>query len=181
MTCKVCGKEMPENANFCTECGATVTTVPTAHTEPAYDPGTPIKDPGKGFGIASLILGICGLVFSVSVLPLCCFGSWGALLILFSVPFCLACGIVGLVLGAMGQKKSKAVGLKNSLTNTGIALSGIATGLAGLLMILTILAIVVLFIGFIIFIVIYVVILGGSLASFGILDALESAPYYYYY
>ncbi len=68
-------------------------------------------DPGKGLGIASMVLGIVGFV-------LCCcpFLSF----IGFLAPICM---IVGLILGFIAKSKSKSVGAKNSPALAGIILS----------------------------------------------------------
>lgn len=69
----------------------------------------PQQVPGRGMGIASLILGIVSLVF-------------------FCLPYLgLPCGIAGLILGCMANSKAKQAGMKN-----GVALGGIITSSIGL-------------------------------------------------
>jgi hypothetical protein len=74
--------------------------------------GQPI-DPGKGMNIASLVLGICGLVI-----------PYGGLI----------CAIIGLILGIQGKKKSESVGAPTGLAKAGIILSII--GIAGAILLI---------------------------------------------
>lgn len=85
--CRECGAQLTEQAKFCTKCG-----VPTGninqeeqsqsqqnqeqssqaqqgqqHQQPVVQYVKP-KIPGRGFGIASMVLGIIGLVYSISSL-----------------------------------------------------------------------------------------------------------------
>lgn len=81
-----------------------------ANAQQPYDVyAQPQQAPGRGMGIASLILGIAGIV--LFCLP--CFG--------------LPCSIVGLILGCMSNAKAKQAGMKN-----GVALGGIITSSIGL-------------------------------------------------
>jgi len=55
--CRQCGKEMPNEATFCNNCGMPVGMVqPLVYVKP--------KVPGRGFGISSMVLGIIGFVYS---------------------------------------------------------------------------------------------------------------------
>jgi len=73
----------------------------------------PQQDPGKGLGIASMVLGIVSLV----------------------IPFAgLATAIVGLILGVLAKKKSAEVGMQSGMATAGIVCSII--GLAGAAIIL---------------------------------------------
>lgn len=108
MYCKNCGNFF-ENGDTCPSCG------------------TKMADPGKGLGIASLVLGICGLVFSW----LCsCFFTC------FSGLFPLVLSVVGLILGIVGNNKSKAAGFKNTLATVGLILSIVALAITVLCMFL---------------------------------------------
>jgi hypothetical protein len=73
--------------------------------------GPPAANPGKGLGIAGMILGIIGLVL------LC---VW-----YIGVP----CAIVGLILSIMGRKKSKAANAPTGMATAGMVLSLIALGI----------------------------------------------------
>ena len=64
--------------------------------------------PGKGMAIASMVLGIASLVF---------FCAW-----YIAIP----CAIVGVILGALGMKKAKMVGMKSGMAVAGIVCSCIA-------------------------------------------------------
>lgn len=64
-------------------------------------PPMPIEDPGKGMGIASLVLGIISMVVcNVIVIP-----------------------VLGIVFGAIGRKKSKEAGFENKMATAGLILS----------------------------------------------------------
>lgn len=85
---------------------------PPQYQQPQYQPQYPNQnpeDPGKGMGIASMVLGIIGL---------CTGWCWGVGAIL---------GIIGIVLAIMSGNKSKQVGLKqNGLAIAGLVCSIIA-------------------------------------------------------
>ncbi len=105
MFCKNCGAECADGVKFCEKCG-------TAMDQPVYQ--TPVANnsfPGKGMGIASMVLGIVALVL------FCIF--------YISIP----CGIVGLVLGALAYKKARAVGVKSNIITAGIVCSCVALGI----------------------------------------------------
>ena len=118
MICSKCGRDNAPGVAFCAGCGA-----PLANAGMAANPGfvggyRPMNAPvpGKGLGIASMVLGILSLVF------FCVF--W------FAVP----CAIVGAALG--GAAKSKAAGAPSGMATAGIACSCIALGLAVLFFVL---------------------------------------------
>lgn len=70
MNCPNCGTENAEGVAFCVNCGTPVSTQPVGMN-------APVKDEGKGFAIASLVLGIISLFISGYIC--------GALAIIFSV------------------------------------------------------------------------------------------------
>lgn len=117
--CKVCGKPLPDSAERCDECGTPVNDAGNGQsssgqsgagssfdaggyyqdnrnrsysnyyeTEPVYERQSGAR---KGFAIASLVLGIVGLI-----LTCCSLATYGALSILF--------GIMGLIFGILGLK-----------------------------------------------------------------------------
>lgn len=92
-----------------------------------YQPAAAPADPGKGLGIASMVLGIVGFV------SCCCLSATGLGAIIG--PVCL---IVGLILGIVAKSKSKAVGSKNSPAIAGIVLSliPIVLGVIGVIVVL---------------------------------------------
>lgn len=128
--CPYCGNQNEDSVKFCVNCGASMADVAPAsqfapvkeepvqsgsyeqpNTNPnpyAYAPTAPVQtideNPGKGCGIASLILGILG------VLP----------------PFHFLGGLIGLILGIVGSSKSKKAGKSNGTSVAGIVLSVIA-------------------------------------------------------
>lgn len=71
MLCNNCGKEVPDNATFCPSCGRSMGPTdltpnpaeypyqPYQQPNGSYNPNQqPAEAPGKGFAIASLVLGI---------------------------------------------------------------------------------------------------------------------------
>ena len=117
MFCPNCGAQNADNATFCGNCGATFQQqAPVAPVAPApgYIPapvyGAPASVPGKGLGIASMVLGILSLV-------LFCF-------LYVSIP----CALIGVALGGVGLKKAKDVGAKNGMAVAGLVCSIIALG-----------------------------------------------------
>ena len=124
MYCTNCGNYNPEEAKVCSSCGSPLSTGtatrqenPTAGYQPynpqqtygqtpyASQPVTPTEIPGKGAGIASLILGILSLVFFC--------------LYYISIP----AGIAGIVTGCVAISKAKSVGAKNGMGVAGIVCS----------------------------------------------------------
>lgn len=71
--CNNCGTQVSENAKFCENCGSTVNSYQYYSGQPQYNYQYPPqqysyyprpKTPGKGQGIASMVLGIIGLVYA---------------------------------------------------------------------------------------------------------------------
>ena len=119
MVCRNCGAQLPENATFCQNCGtATQPAQPQYQpVQPQYQPVQPIPVapvtvPGKGQGVASMVLGIISLVL---------FCIWY---------IALPCAIISLILGAVGSSNAKKAGMKNGMATAGIVMSCIALGLA---------------------------------------------------
>jgi hypothetical protein len=126
MFCPNCGAQNADNAPFCANCGsrfeqqapAAPTYAPPA--APAYAPTgyapaggytpAPVSNPGKGLGVAAMILGIISLVL------------W------CTVYVSIFTSIVGLILGAIGLKKSKDAGMGNGMAVAGLVTSIIALG-----------------------------------------------------
>lgn len=116
MFCSKCGVQNEEGLNFCANCGAPLNAAPAApvapqqpvYQQPAYQPAPVV--PGKGMGIAGMVLGIIGLVF------MCVF--------YIGIP----CAIVGVILSGLASSKAKKAGLKNGMATAGIVCSCIALG-----------------------------------------------------
>ena len=121
MICSKCGAECPPQTMFCTSCGASLENnqaqpqpqPPTQPGAPVYNPApypyvAPINVPGKGLGVASMVLGIISLV-------LFCF--W-----FISIP----CALISLILGIVGLSKAKSAGMNNGMAVAGIVCSAIA-------------------------------------------------------
>lgn len=129
--CKYCGCQLEDGAMFCVACGqsqADAAPQQAAPQAPVYaQPQQPVYGapqvpygnpyakpsvPGKGLGIASMVLGIVSLVL---------FCYW-----FIAIP----CGIVAAALGGIALSKAKEVGMKNGLATAGLVCSCIALGIA---------------------------------------------------
>ena len=141
MFCKNCGAQLSEGAAFCPNCGTAVVkevaepvyqqpaepqqpvySQPAepqqpVYQQPVYQPvvnGAPRSNPGKGMGIAALIMGIVS----------CCF---------FWIPYfniiCLMMSIAGLILSIIGLKKSKSAG-----ASVGVSVAGLVLSIVGLVL-----------------------------------------------
>ena len=104
MFCNKCGNQNADGIPFCAHCGAPLSV-------PGYAPMAPAVVPGKGMGIAGMVLGIVALV-------LFCF--W-----YISMP----CAIIAVILGGVAASKAKAAGMKNGAATAGIVCGCIAIGL----------------------------------------------------
>ncbi len=123
MVCPKCGMQNSNEAGFCASCGAPL--VPQTPYAPPVQPGMPMQPgvpyvykqavPGKGLGIASMVLGIVSLVMFCS--------GWLAVI----------CAIVGVILGGVGYKKAKDAGMKNGMAVAGMTCSIIALAILLLL------------------------------------------------
>ncbi len=131
--CTNCGAQLQDEAQFCTNCGAQQSAAqqaqPVVEAQPVYQQPVyqqPVQSaaqptvPGKGLGIAGMILGIISLVL------FCIF--------YISIP----CSIIGAILGGVGLSKAKAVGMKNGMATAGFVCSCIALGVTILFIILAI-------------------------------------------
>ena len=109
MICKNCGTENMDTEVYCVSCGADLSQDPT-------------QNPGKLFGILSLVFSLLGLVLGFPATGTCfCPLMWPITVVLYIVIF--VSPILGIVFGALGLKKSKAVGLKNPLALAGLIVS----------------------------------------------------------
>lgn len=121
MVCPNCGAQIPQGTSFCQLCGTSVQNAQPQYqsqyqypTYPNQYGAPPVKDPevpGKGQGVASMILGIISLVSFCS----------------FSVP--IICAIISIVLGCVSKSKAKAAGMKNGMATAGIVMSVICLSL----------------------------------------------------
>jgi len=96
MNCPQCGNSCPDGSKFCLHCGAALTQAPAA-TQP---PGVPPVQlpPTSGKAIASLVLGIAGMLCGVTAIP-------------------------GLILGGLALKDIRTSG--GRLSGKGLAIAGI--------------------------------------------------------
>lgn len=125
--CVKCGTALDDDAEFCSKCGASqkskepekqknYSSWDSISSETAKAPVPTVEDRNsrKGRGIASLVLGLVGLV---------CFGiSWAVAAIPLSI-VCFVCGIIGLILGAQCLNKQ----FGNSVGVAGFILSIISS------------------------------------------------------
>lgn len=121
MFCQKCGAANPDNGNVCTNCGSELQNNAQNAQNPQIiiqQPAAPAVVPGKGLGVASMVLGIISLV-------LFCF--W-----YIAIP----CAIIGVALGGVGTMKAKAANSKNGVATAGIACSCVALGIAIVFLIL---------------------------------------------
>lgn len=165
MKCNICGAELEKNAVFCETCGsAVINSAVDESTDEALVgellSDKPAKNPGKGLGIAGMIVAI------VSVLPFaCCCCPYTVWIGIIGMIVSLACAVTGLILSIIGMKKSKAVGLKNVFATVGLIISCVALALCAVVLTLIIIAVI----GYVLLILLG---LGSSIAA-------ESSYYYY--
>lgn len=109
MLCKNCGNPLEEGAKFCAVCGTVVEEAPVDANGATVEPAP--SDPGKVFGIISMVVAIVGIL--LSTVCTCCTGCFG-------VAPAVICGIAALVLGILGKKKSAEAGFKNTFALVGM-------------------------------------------------------------
>lgn len=158
MKCNICGAELAADATFCEACGAAVTPATTEALEgDLLD--APQKNPGKVLGILSFIFSLVSLVAGLA-LSCCCFFTCAYFGPIIGIAVGLIFAIAGIILGAIGLKKSKSAGFKNGLALAGLIISCVFIVLQ-----------ILLIIGLIIFIVFF-----GGIAIFE--EMMNSAMYY---
>lgn len=128
MYCPKCGKQSPDEATVCKECGLKFGPV---SAEPVFDPTinayrqplfTPATVPGKGLGIASMIIGILSVV---------------AFLTLY---IAAAFAVIGLALGIYSKSKSNKLNLPNGTATAGIACSAVCLGIELTILLIAVIA-----------------------------------------
>lgn len=113
MFCQNCGRQNPDGTSFCSNCGSALNGAPVAPVAPVTPVvPRPAEVPGKGLGIASMVVGIISLVMFCT--------GW----------FAIICAIVGTALGGVALKKAKDAGVKNAMATAGLVCSVVALGLA---------------------------------------------------
>ena len=136
MICQNCGATISDGTVFCEHCGAQVSAAAPqqpvyqqpvyqqpqqpVYQQPVYQqPQQPVYQqpayqkapsvPGKGLGIASMVIGIVALALGI------CLGWVGVI-----------ASIVAIAMGGVGLNKAKAVGAKNGMAVAGLVCSIIA-------------------------------------------------------
>lgn len=123
MICPKCGQPINDGARFCSICG-TELNQPVWNMYPQPEPFYNVPSvPGKGLGIASMVLGIISLAL---------FCLW-----YLTIP----CAIVGIVLGGVAYSKAKQMSMSNGMAVAGIVCACIALGLALLFILLIVIGI----------------------------------------
>ncbi len=113
MICRNCNAQNPDNAVQCSNCGAPLTVAQPMYQQPQQPMYMqPASVPGKGLGIASMVLGIISLA---------CFCLWYV---------AIACALIGVVLGGVGIAKAKQVNAKNGMAVAGLVCSIISLAVA---------------------------------------------------
>ena len=126
-SCVNCGSLIMDDGQFCDKCGAKQNeqfeqqpmqqpVQQTVYQQVIRVPQPQL--PGKGMGVAAMVLGIISLVIF-------CFAY-------ISLP----CSILGVVLGAVSRSKAQKANMKNGMANAGVVCSCIALGLWLLLIVL---------------------------------------------
>ena len=129
MLCAKCGANFPDDVKFCPNCGAPVQNANANYqAQPQYQNVYYQSNavPGKGLGIASLVLGICSILLV---------GSYVVGLVL---------GIVGLCLGVSSIKKAKAVGRSNGIAVAGIVCSSVGLAICAFIVLWALVLLVIL-------------------------------------
>ncbi len=131
MFCPYCNSEINDGLKFCPKCGSPVASASNQQYQDPYQqqyqqppvfnqapvqpmqfyseqPQADNRVPGKGLGVASMVLGIIAFVFS-------CY-------LYLSLPL----GLTSLILGVVGRIKAKSAGKKNGCATAGIICSILA-------------------------------------------------------
>ncbi len=105
MFCTKCGQQVDDRATICPYCGspmenAEASNTPPVDTPPTYTPPAPPAAPSKGLGIASIILGACGIVLAwvIALFGYMLGGAGLALAIVGKVKKCGPTATIGLIL-----------------------------------------------------------------------------------
>ena len=137
MYCRRCGGQIADGNNFCQYCGMPLDDANAGQNQQQgtqnqqqsygyrqpnyqnyynyYPYNYPYQQPvpGKGYGIASLVLGICSIpLFELSLVG-------------------LIISIIGLCLGISSSRSAKSVGMTNGIATAGIVCSSIGLGING--------------------------------------------------
>lgn len=118
-TCPNCNSQMNDDAMFCGNCGTQFTASQSGcqqpqqngygYQQPYQQPYGQKPDDGKGFSVAALVLGICGVC----------------------VPYAGVLAILGIVFGVIGRAKSvECYGKASGMATAGLVLGIVGTAFA---------------------------------------------------
>ena len=120
MFCRICGYELPDNAQFCSRCGTPVAAPEEYTAAPVNTPVAPTKTSGKA--ITGFVMSLVGIFFTTSI---------GYDFI--GLAATIACGVIGLIFSIMGKKEIKSKGLKGKgLATAGLIISIIVLSISAL-------------------------------------------------
>ena len=108
MFCRICGYELPENAQFCSRCGTSVAPSDFAETPMTSAPAAPAKKSGKA--ITGFVMSLVGIFFGTSI-------GYDFVGLLITI----ACGVIGLIFSILGKKEI----VQRSLGGKGLATAGL--------------------------------------------------------
>ena len=131
--CNNCGTPVDDNSRFCTNCGQVLNNQPQYNNPyqqpPQYNPYQPYqrpirpKTPGKGIGIAAMIVGIASLLYGALFLLVTAAGGGGGDDMLPAVFMLMPTSILAICFANASLKQ----GFQN-----GISKSGLTTGIIAL-------------------------------------------------
>lgn len=129
------------NSEECSECET------TSEEEAVFEESSdlviekPENDPGKPFGLTSMIIGISSLVITLCCSTAGCLAGFAAA-DLVVLPFSFVSAIVGLIFSIIANKKSKEFDFKNSFAKVGLITSIFGIVFSILFVVLLILSVV---------------------------------------
>ena len=139
MFCPNCGMNQPDGSRFCQNCGTPFAGAPYTAQPPVYMAVKP-KIPGRGMGIAAMVLGIIGLVYGfyffigmAAISEINEFGGIGGIMAVYCLMFS-SMSIMGIAFGTNAINK----GYVNNISKSGRILGIIGVIFYGLAFILAI-------------------------------------------
>jgi hypothetical protein len=120
MFCRICGYELPDNAQFCSRCGTPVTAPEEYTAAPVNTPVAPTKTSGKA--ITGFVMSLVGIFFGINI-------GYDFVGLIATI----ACGVIGLVFSILGKSEIKQKSLKGKgLATAGLIISIIVLSISAL-------------------------------------------------